>query len=155
MTVTPIGLHHVGLTVKDLDRSLRFYEDMFGLRPVFDVRSEGPALSDAVGVPDAKLRFAFLHIGDAELELLEYANDRDTSYSRRNCDVGAPHLCLHVVDLEASYRELKAKGVSFYAPPLHITDGPLAGCSFTYLRDPDGITVELFETPAVSEAERA
>ena len=49
------GLHHVGITVKDLDASIRFYHDVLGLEfsnepsPWFD----GPELGPAVGVPGA------------------------------------------------------------------------------------------------------
>ncbi len=152
MAIATPTLHHVGITVGSLERSLAFYRDMFGLEPLFEVTAEGPELSAAVGVPGARLRFAFIRIGAAEVELLEYDNDRDASFTRRNCDVGAPHLCLHVADIAHSYQELRAKGVSFYAPPLLIESGPLAGCRFAYLRDPDGITLELFETPSTTES---
>ena len=147
LAIATPGFDHVGITVSNLDRTLTFYRDMFGLEPLFKVSAEGRDLSAAVGVPDAHLRFAFIRIGSTEVELLEYDSDRDTAFTRRNCDVGAPHLCLHVADIADSFEELKAKGVSFYAPPLLIEAGPLAGCQFAYLRDPDGITLELFETP--------
>jgi catechol 2,3-dioxygenase-like lactoylglutathione lyase family enzyme len=138
-------VHHVGLTVKDMDKSLEWYGRMFGVEPVFVTQAEGDGLATAVGVPGAKLTFAFLRFGETEVELLSYDNDRDENFGRRNCDVGSPHLCLLVDDIEASYQDLKAKGVEFFAEPLHIEGGPLDGCSFVYFRDPDGITLELFE----------
>lgn len=138
-------VHHVGLTVKNLERSLEWYRQMFGVEPVFVTYAEGEPLATAVGVPDAKLSFAFLRFGETDVELLSYDNDRDEDFSRRNCDVGSPHLCILVEDIQASYHELKAKGVEFFAEPLHIESGPLGGCSFVYFRDPDGITLELFE----------
>jgi catechol 2,3-dioxygenase-like lactoylglutathione lyase family enzyme len=138
-------VHHVGLTVKDVEASLEWYGRMFGVEPVFVTKAEGDELATAVGVPGAKLTFAFLRFGETEVELLSYDNDRDETFGRRNCDVGSPHLCILVDDIEASYRDLKAKGVEFFAEPLHIEGGPLDGCSFVYFRDPDGITLELFE----------
>ena len=66
------GLHHVGITVKDLDASIRFYHDVLGLRfsnepsPWFDAAE----LGDAVGVPGAALRQVSLALGDTTLELL-------------------------------------------------------------------------------------
>ena len=42
------GLHHVGITVKDLDASIRFYHDLLGLEfsnepsPWFDAPDLGP-----------------------------------------------------------------------------------------------------------------
>ena len=56
------ALHHVGITVKDLDASVRFYHDVLGLgfsnepSPWF----EGPGLGPAVGVPGAALRTTIL-----------------------------------------------------------------------------------------------
>lgn len=141
-------VHHVGLTVKSLERSLAWYGEMFGVEPVFVTYAEGVPLATAVGVPDAKLSFAFLRFGETDVELLSYDNDRDENFGRRNCDVGSPHLCILVDDINASYQELKAKGVEFFAEPLHIEGGPLDGCWFVYFRDPDGITLELFQETA-------
>jgi catechol 2,3-dioxygenase-like lactoylglutathione lyase family enzyme len=145
------GIHHVGLTVGSLDRSLAFYKEMFGLEPEFVARGEGDELSRAVGVPCAKLTFAFLRAGNGSVELIEYGNERRTSYDSRNCDVGAPHLCFGVPDVDAAYQELKDKGADFYSAPLRITDGPLAGCAFAYLRDPDGLTLEIFQAAAAGQ----
>lgn len=147
MSVKLTGLHHVGLTVKDLDRSLEFYRSVFDLEPEFDIEAEGAELGRAVGVADANLRFAFIRIGDAEIELLEYRNPRRESYDGRNCDVGAPHVCLRVSNIETAYQELKIKGITLYSSPFHITGGPLDGHAFFYLKDPDGITLELMQTP--------
>ncbi len=142
------GMHHIGLTVASLDRSLAFYKEMFGLEPEFVAKGEGDDLSRTVGVPSAKLTFAFLHAGNGTVELIEYGNERRTRYESRNCDVGAPHLCFDVPDVDAAYQELRDKGADFYSPPLRITDGPLAGCAFAYLRDPDGLTLEIFQAAA-------
>lgn len=138
-------VHHVGLTVRNLEQSLKWYRHMFGVEPVFVTYAEGEPLATAVGVPDAKLSFAFLRFGETDVELLSYNNDRDENFGRRNCDVGSPHLCILVDDIKTAYNELKAKGAEFFAEPLHIEGGPLDGCWFVYFRDPDGITLELFE----------
>src|SRR4051812_50031090 len=70
------GLHHVGITVKDLEASVRFYHDVLGLpfsnepSPWFD----GPELGPAVGVPGAGLRQGGLFLGGTTFELLEDKN---------------------------------------------------------------------------------
>ena len=145
--MSPIGdLHHVGITVRDLEASLQWYEDTFGVTREFVAHGSGPALAEAVGVPDADLRFAFLRLGSCVVELLCYANDRDETFTRSNADVGSAHVCIDVPDLRAAYEELKAKGIEFLAPPLDITEGPLEGCAFVYFKDPDGVTLELFQS---------
>ncbi|HKB29628.1 MAG TPA: VOC family protein, partial [Streptosporangiaceae bacterium] len=127
------GMHHMGLTVTSLARSLAYYKEMFGLEPEFIATGDGEDLSRAVGIPDAKLTFAFLRVGGGTVELIEYGNERRTSYDGRNCDAGTPHLCFDVPDIDAAYRELRDKGADFYAEPFRITGGPLHGCAFAYL----------------------
>jgi catechol 2,3-dioxygenase-like lactoylglutathione lyase family enzyme len=139
-------VHHVGITVRDLDASLAWYERMFGLRPEFVAEGSGPELSTAVGVPEAKLRFAFLRFGSCVVELLHYDNERDDRAGRSNADVGSAHVCIDVPDLRAAYEDLLGKGVEFLSAPLDIPDGPLAGCSFVYFTDPNGVTLELFQS---------
>lgn len=139
-------MHHVGITVRDLEASLAWYERMFGLRPEFVADGSGPELSAAVGVPGAKLRFAFLRFGSCVVELLQYDNEREDTFDRSNADVGSAHVCIDVPDLQAAYDDLRGKGVEFLAPPLHIDDGPLEGCAFVYFKDPNGVTLELFQS---------
>ena len=68
------AMHHVGITVKDLEASIRFYHDVLGLEfsnepsPWFD----GEELGKAVGVPGGGLRQVSLLLGDTMFELLEY-----------------------------------------------------------------------------------
>ena len=142
------GMHHIGLTVASLERSLAYYKEMFGLEPEFVATGDGDDLSRAVGVPGAKLTFAFLRVGAGTVELIEYDNEKRIRYDGRNCDTGAPHVCFDVPDIDAAYHELRDKGADFYAEPFRITDGPLAGCAFAYLRDPDGLTLEIFQDAA-------
>lgn len=146
--MSPIGsLHHVGITVRDLEESLQWYERIFGVTREFVAQGSGPELSQAVGVPDADLRFAFLRLGSCVVELLCYNNERRDSFHQSNADVGSAHVCIDVSDLQAAYEDLQAKGVQCLAPPLHIDDGPLKDCSFVYFKDPNGVTLELFESP--------
>jgi catechol 2,3-dioxygenase-like lactoylglutathione lyase family enzyme len=139
------GVHHVGLTVSNFDRSMEFYERLLGRIRDFDTESEGPELSRAVGVENASLRFGFISMGPVHLEILEYRNPRRDRYELRNSDVGASHVCFEVNDLRGLMSELSGEGIVFYSDPIDILDGPLAGFSFAYFDDPDGITLELFE----------
>ncbi|MHB1986463.1 MAG: VOC family protein [Acidimicrobiales bacterium] len=139
------GVHHVGLSVSNIERSFEFYERLLGRLRDFSTESEGPELSKAVGVPNAQLRFGFITLGSIHLELLEYRNERRDRYELANCDVGATHVCFEVVDLAEAMTALAEDGIAFYSPPLHIEEGPLAGYSFVYFDDPDGITLELFQ----------
>jgi len=147
LPVTLGGIQHVGVPVRSLEQSLKFYRDAFGVEPEFIAKASGPGTSRLVGVPDVEMSFAFLDLGNTVLELLEYESPRGQDYDRRNCDVGATHIALAVADVEAAYEELRGKGIEFSGPPLHIDEGPLAGCITAYFRDPDGIQLEIFQVP--------
>lgn len=138
-------IHHAGLVVSDLDTSLQFYERMFGAKPEFVGSVSGDSVAQAVGVPGANIRMAFLQFGGTQVELISYEEAGEKQFPLRNCDVGASHICFLVDDIRAAYEELKAKGAEFYAEPLKMEGGALDGCSFVCFRDPDGTTVELFE----------
>ena len=147
--MTALGdMHHVGITVRDLEESLQWYERIFDVKREFVAHGSGPELAQAVGVPDVDLSFAFLRFGSCVVELLCYDNERQESFDRSNADVGSAHVCIDVPDLRKTYDDLRAKGVDFLAPPLDIHDGPLQGCSFVYFKDPNGVTLELFQSRA-------
>lgn len=147
MSIAPNGIQHIGVPVKDLQRSLDFYKAVFDIEPEFTHTADGEKLSRGVGVPDAKLTLAFLQLGNTYLELLEYDTPREEIYGRMNCDVGAVHICFTVDDIDSSYQELRDMGVEFYSEPIFIADGPLKGYQFCYFKDPDGLTLELFQIP--------
>ena len=156
MTMTSV--HHTGIIVKDLDRSIYFYHDILGLDFVNEPSPwfEGDTLADAVGVPGAKLRQVSLQVGEsAILELLEYANrpaDNDTPIQQNY--LGAMHLAFHVEDIDAKVAELRAKGVHFLSDPNTVDEGVLAGWKWAYFHDPDEIPLELVEVRYYPEEER-
>jgi len=143
--IRPIGLHHVGIPVRSIERSLRWYRDAFGLEPQFVATSEGPELEQTVQLDGARLRFAFLDLGGCVLELLEYEAPVGADFALRNCDVGAVHVCFEVDDIELVYERLRARGVEFSIRPTEVQASVLAGHRCCYFRDPDGIQLELWQ----------
>ena len=108
------GMHHVGITVKDLDASIRFYHDILGLQfsnepsPWF----EGEGLEQGVGVPGAVLRQVSLLLGDTTVELLEYKSPpSETDGPLTSNSFGASHVAFLVDDIQATKAELEAKGI--------------------------------------------
>jgi catechol 2,3-dioxygenase-like lactoylglutathione lyase family enzyme len=151
------GLHHVGVTVADLEASIRFYHDVLGL-PFANEPSpwfEGEELSRGVGVPGAALRQVSLLLGDSMLELLEYRSPpSETDRPLRSNNRGASHLALLVDDIESAKSELEAKGIVFYGPVNVVDEGVLAGWRWVYFEDPDGYPLELVEAAYYREEDR-
>ena len=151
------GMHHVGITVRDLDASIRFYHDVLGL-PFANEPSpwfEGEQLGPAVGVPGAALRQVSLLLGDTVLELLEYGRPpSQTSEPLRSNSLGASHVAFRVDDIEATKAELEAKGIRFYSSVNVVDEGVLAGWRWVYFDDPDGYPLELVEVAYSNDEER-
>jgi len=151
------GLHHVGITVEDLEASIRFYHDVIGLEfsnepsPWFD----DPGLGPAVGVPGAALRQVSLILGDTTLELLEYRSPpSETEGPLLSNNVGASHVAFVVDDIHAKKAELESKGIEFYSDVNVVDEGVLAGWRWVYFEDPDGYPLELVEVAYYNAGER-
>lgn len=141
-------VHHIGIPVRDIERSISFYRDLIGIEADFVAASRGEAVADLVGVPEADMLFAFIPLGNVVLELLEYRNPRGGDYVLRNCDVGAVHIAFETHDLDAIETRLVEAGVHVGSGALHIDSGPLAGYATLYFRDPDGVQLEAMQTAA-------
>lgn len=145
------GIHHTGYTISDLDRSLGFYRDLLGLELVATQEKEGGYLAAIVGYPDAHVRMAHLRVPGADhvVELFEYLAPLGAGPGGLEPrDVGTSHLCLVVDDLPSLYKRLVEAGIdTFVSPPVEIDTGINTGGYALYLRDPDGIPVELFQPP--------
>jgi lactoylglutathione lyase len=143
------SLLHTGLTVRDLDRSLAFYRDTLGMETVFEQEKEGGYLAAIVGYPGARVRMAHLAFpGDGHrLELFQYLQPEPRGEAGEPRDVGITHVCLLVEDIVAVHERLRAAGVDFYSDPVLVDTGANTGGVGVYLRDPDGITLELFQRP--------
>ena len=119
MAIELQAVHHVGLVVKDLDRSIYFYHDILGLPFANEVTPwfDGPQLEKGVGVPGATLRQTSLWVGEhSTMELIEYGNRPETSTAPvPNNHMGAAHVCFRVEDIRATKAELESKGVVFYS----------------------------------------
>jgi catechol 2,3-dioxygenase-like lactoylglutathione lyase family enzyme len=152
------AVHHVGLVVRDLDRSIYFYHDLLALpfanepTPWF----EGPDLEKGVGVPGARLRQVSLWVGThSTMELIEYANRPASSIVPvPNNYLGAAHVCFKVDDVRATKAELESKGVRFYSDVNVVDEGPLAGWRWVYFSDPDGLALELVEVAYYHKEQR-
>jgi catechol 2,3-dioxygenase-like lactoylglutathione lyase family enzyme len=142
------GIHHTGIVVKNLDRSIYFYHDVLGLEFAAEPSPwfSGADIERAVGVEGARLRQVNLRAGDGVLELIEYGNrpGDDTTVPPQN-RLGSMHVALHVDDITETMATLSARGIEFLTEANVVDDGVLAGWRWVYFYDPDGVTLELVE----------
>lgn len=134
------GVHHTGITVSDLDRSVAFYERL-GFEVSERMEEEGEEVERGVGVPGAKLRVAMLESPNSRLELIQYLEPTSGPAPHPNNGIGAAHVCLEVEDVDAAVAELREQGIEFLTDPITHE----AGIRWVYAKDPDGITAELLQ----------
>ena len=143
------GLDHVSVTVGDLERSLAFYHGLLGIPLIGTGEETSAAGATIVGFPGARVRYADLDLGSGQiLELLQYLAPTGSALTQDVCDPGSGHLALRVDDIATMLRHLVQAGVPARSEPVEIP-GPEAwrGARCVYVRDPDGVTVELIERP--------
>ena len=118
------------LRVKDLDESLRFYTEHFGMK-----------LLRRKDFPEGKFTLAFLGYGDeSEHTVLEFTHNWGKSDYVLGDQYG--HIALGVSDIYGVCASLKAKGVSVPREP-----GPMKHGStvIAFVDDPNGYKIELIQ----------
>lgn len=131
--IRPERLAHVVIKVRDLERSRKFYTEVLGMQVMKDV-------------PEIRAVFLANHARDHH-ELALFQVGADAAAPRRE-HVGLAHIAFRLrstEDLEAAYRELKAKQV-----PVHFTVNHGVTKS-VYFRDPDGHELEVYCDNAIED----
>lgn len=148
--------HHIGLTVADLERSAGFWSALLGVEPGPVEQLRGPQLGRLVGYPRAHIDRCWLTLpGGLSLELLQYLEPDEAGYETGTAHPGNVHVCLAVDDLPSAHAHAEACGAVAVTGGgwVEVPAGPQAGARIAYLRDPDGVTIELFQPPAAAAVE--
>jgi catechol 2,3-dioxygenase-like lactoylglutathione lyase family enzyme len=147
MTVTRID--HVGITVADLDRSLGFYRGLLGLRLVADTTVAEPEVAELLGLESVQLRIADLDSGDGRIvELIQYLEPKGRRIASESFDSATAHVAFTVDDLDALRARLAGAGATIVSRrPITISEpgGAFDGAICLYVRDPDGLILELVQ----------
>ena len=120
------GLAHIGIKVKDMDASLRFYTEVLGFELTHKQQSGTTIL-------------AFLNIGTCLLELIQSAVYEERTPGQ------VDHIAVEVKGIEALVDDLRAKGVHFLADEINVAPGLLDGVKNIFFTGPDGERFEFFE----------
>lgn len=148
------GMFHAGITVLDMERSLRFYRDLLGLRVVSDRITREVYVRRIVGLEPDAIRIAFLEVpgSNSFIELLEYRGAQGRDVRALPADAGSAHTCLLTPAIDVVDRTLRDAGFSARSErPIAISAGPNVGALAVYFADPDGHWVEFLQRPALDE----
>ena len=113
--------NHFNFNVLNLERSLKFYDQALGLRPVREKEAA-----------DGSFKLVYLGDGESDFTLeLTWLKDRETPY-----DLGEDefHLAFTVADMEAAHAKHEALGCICF-------ENPAMGIYF--IEDPDGYWLEI------------
>ncbi len=139
---------HAGLTVSDIEASLRFWRDLLGFEEAGRGRIEWEHIDELIGLAGTEIEWVELRLPDGttvELQQHHRPLGRALAPGGEN-DPGRSHLGLVVDDLESILRRAQAEGFRSRSPdPVAIPRGAFAGWTAVYLIDPDGYGVELMQ----------
>ena len=130
----PTVIDHIGIAVKSIDESLKFWEDTLGIK-----------CHGVEEVAEQKVKTAFLPVEGTEIELLEGTSEESpvAKFIAAKGE-GIHHLAIRVDNLEEALAELKAKGVRL------IDEKPRCGAggakiAFLHPKATGGMLLELSE----------
>jgi len=119
------GLAHIGIMVRDMDASIKFYADALGFE--FTARQ-------SMGTT----QLAFLNAGSCCIELVQTAD-----YTPRPAGV-VDHIAIEVEDIETLVCKLIEKGIVFLSD-INTAGELLGGIKNVFFTGPDGERLEFFE----------
>ncbi|MFN3555040.1 MAG: methylmalonyl-CoA epimerase [Bacteroidales bacterium] len=127
-------IEHIGIAVENLEKSIRYYEDILGLKCY--------AIEE---VKDQKVKTAFFMLGQTKIELLE-STDPEGPIGKfiAKKGEGVHHLAFAVEGIENALEELKGKGVQL------VDQNPRRGAegldiAFLHPKSTGGVLTELCE----------
>jgi glyoxylase I family protein len=130
-------IKHIALSTQDVDKTAKFYIDVFGMKEIARIDSPGA-------------RGYYLSDGDLNLAILNFKNDAVAGVERGTGWSGIHHIGFQVESLEAIAERLAAAG----SEPRHDINEALGvgygreqhGNVEVKYTGPDGVTVDVSET---------
>ncbi|PPA69053.1 VOC family protein [Jeotgalibacillus proteolyticus] len=117
------GIHHVSIIVTDIERSMRFYEEVLG----FERSNERPGF-DFDG--------AWYQIGETQLHLIAFKEGK-TLRGTTSIDSNDGHFAIRVEDIEGFIKRMEENQVAILNKPVNKTDWHQV-----FISDPDGNLIE-------------
>ncbi len=129
-------IEHIGIAVKNLEESIKYYEDVLGIK-CYAVEE----------VKDQKVKTAFFQLGQTKIELLETTDPEGPigKFIEKRGE-GIHHLAFAVNDLPSALKELKEKEIKLIdVSPRRGAEG--LDIAFIHPKSTHGVLTELCEKP--------
>ena len=156
--MSALSVWHYGLTVRNLDQSVKFYTLVLGFTVRHIQVQENEYTSTMLGHEAASITIAQLVLPGApigasghHIELIEWTRPRGWSSPLRDFpEITTAHLAVAVADLPGVLERARTFGCGPHSDVQDITAGINKGGRVVFLRDPDGAWLELIEPPSVA-----
>ena len=153
---------HLNIVVADIAESARFYQTLFGMSVTLDCELSGDWFEAVTGFSGARAHCVILRAGEGgfRIELLRYLAPpgRAEPATGALTTQGLRHFAVRVADIDAALALARSLGYAAGVEPVQVPASILpTGKRMAYLRDPDGVVLELAEYgrwPGASEGER-
>ncbi len=139
-----LNKRHIGLAVRDLERSISFYESL-GLKVWRREEETGPFIDTVIGIPGVRIEWAKMKCPDGSLvELLQYHSHPDIQplADAPSNRLGCSHIAFTVADIARTCGEIIRLGGTVVNLPATAPSGLVR---VAYCHDPDGILLEVVE----------
>jgi catechol 2,3-dioxygenase-like lactoylglutathione lyase family enzyme len=142
---TLMGVNHIGLSVKDLDQMLAFYQTASDFKLVRrESVSNSPAADRLFGRPGVEYEIAVLEAPNMLFELIEFSHNADRAVTRMPVfGPGMTHTCFQSAASDSGYDKFRLTG----ADMLSHGDSPIdlagQGVTYAYGYDPEGNMFEM------------
>jgi catechol 2,3-dioxygenase-like lactoylglutathione lyase family enzyme len=139
------GFNHTSFTVADMEKSVKFWTEMLGFEAASVSPREGRWQEDVTGVKGASLLVAHLYGHGQHIEFIQYQAGAIPGDAPAPALPGAAHVCLETADIERTWAALLAAGATAQGRIATVTTGAVGGAKAGYIRDPNGILIELLQ----------
>ncbi len=140
---------HTNIVAEDWQRLARFYQQVFGCKPLPPKRQHaGQWLADVTGIPNAALEGIHLRLpgynGDNSptLEIFQYHHAAERPQPAANRP-GFAHIAFAVDDVEAARQAVLAAGGGELGQPVTVEIAGAGRITLIYMTDPEGNIIEL------------
>jgi len=142
----------IGITVSEMNRSVKFFTEVLGFRKVSDGEVFGSTYEQLQGIFGLRMHIVRMQLGDEFIDLTDYltSGGRSIPEDARSNDLVFQHIAIVVSDMDKAYAHLRKYMV------MHVSTGPqtipgsnvaAAGVKAFYFHDPDMHNLELIYFP--------
>lgn len=123
-------IHHIAITVNNIEESQKFYRDFFNFRTSKSFKRE-----------DMNAKAIFLELEGLFLELWEFADFKESVDDLKDIKIrGIRHIAFEVENLDKILLDFKQRGLEATDPKL----GAI-GHMYSFISDPNGVALEIYQ----------